>query len=335
MNGPSLRTPSHHASAIGLVAIVVAASFLAIPGVGLAQTPGAVRGLIVDAEGQAVAGARVVLTDHRDAGNRIRAETSADGRFAYGDLPAGFYTVTADKAELGGEVYRVRVRSGRTVEVNFTLSLGRRPAAWLSDRDEREALSDAFEAGVEASRAGDFETAVERFTQALALRPACVECHFNLAIAYRELSRLDAAEAAFRASLDIDPDYAAAYYGLAALYVELNRLDDAAEARGDATRIARARLAAGRAAAEKAVGEGLVLLDAGNLPDAEQRFRTAIELDVAYGPAYYWFGVTLVGQDRLNGAAEQFERYLSFDPSGEHASDARARLQEARRRDPS
>ena len=318
-----------------LISIVAVATLLVTPAVGLAQTTGAVRGLIVDAEGLAVAGARVVATDQRDASNRIRAETSADGRFTYADLPAGFYTVTADKAELGGEVYRIRVRSGRTVEVNFTLSPGRRPAAWLSDRAEREALSDAFDAGVEASRAGDFEMAVERFTQALALRPACVECHFNLAIAYKGLARLDEAEAAFRASLDIEPDYAAAYYGLAALYAQQNRADDAAEARGEATRIALARLAAGRAEAADAVDQGLAFLEAGNLPDAERRFKRAIEIDAAYGAAYYWLGMTLVRQDRPDAAAEQFERYLRFEPSGEHADEARDRLQTPRRRDPS
>jgi tetratricopeptide (TPR) repeat protein len=335
MIGPSVSSPSRSAGSTCLVSLVAAVSVLLLPVAGRAQTTGVVRGLIVDAQGQAVAGARVVATDQRDASNRIRAETSADGRFTYADIQSGFYVLTADKAELGGEAYRILVRSGRTVEVNFTLSPGRRGTVWPSDRREREALSDAFDAGVEASRDGDFERAVERFTQALALRPTCLECHFNLGVAYGELARLDESEAAFRASLVVDPNYAAAYYGLSALYSQQNRTEDAAEARSEATRIAITLLSAGRTEATNALSQGLAFLDADNLTDAEQRFRSAIDLDSTYGPAYYWLGMALIRQGRPDTAAEQFDYYLRFDPSGEHADEAWDQLQASRRSDPS
>ena len=318
-----------------LASVVTTAGLLAIPTGAAAQTTGAVRGLVVDADGQAVAAARVVVTGRRDPDARLETETSADGRFAYDSLATGFYTVTADKAELGGEAFRIRVRSGRTVEVSFTLSPDRRAAAWLVDQGGREALSNAFAAGVDANRERDFEMAVARFTQALALNSACVECHFNLGIAYGDLARFDEAEAAFRAALDIEPDYAAAYYGLAALYARQNRTADAARARGEANRIALERLAISRAEAADAVSRGITFLGADNVGDAQRWFEAAIELDPTYSPAYYWLGMTLLRRDRPDAAASHLERYLKLEASGEHAEDARDRLRTLRRPDPS
>ena len=287
---------------------------------------GVIRGTVVDQEGQVIGGARVVMTSLGTALARFEVETESDGRYAQTGLASGFYTVTAEKDELGSEVFRIRVRSGRTVDVNFALEPGRRVATWLSDVAGREELSRVFAAGVAANREGDFETAAERFTRTVELSSTCIECYFNLAVAYKELDRFAEAESAFRQAIDIKPDYAAAYYGLATIYVQLDRVEDAAAARGEANRIALEGLAAGRAQAEDAVSRGITFLEAGNVADAHRRFEEAVRNDHNYGPAYYWLGLSFLRQDRPDEAAREFTRYLGIEPNGEFSAETRQHL---------
>ena len=291
-----------------------------------AQTTGVVRGTVLDDLGQAVDGARVVVNLQGGAGVGFETETTSDGQFTQAGLASGFYTVVADKGELGSEVYRVRVREHRAVTINFLLERGRSLAPWLAAEGEREALAAAFVAGVVANRADSFEEAVAHFGRALDLNPSCVECHFNLGVTYAENGRFTEAEGAFRRALEVKPEYALAYYGLANIYAKQNRPDDAAAARGQANRIALTALAAGDAQAADAVSRGVTFLDAGNVSDARRRFEDALGRTPNFAPAHYWLGVTLsvLGETAL--AARELRQYLSLEPDGEHAEAAKEHL---------
>ncbi len=113
----------------------------------VAQTTGAIRGIVRNSEGQAVGAARVVVNRLGPGDTGVEIETEADGRFAHDGLESGFYTVAADKEGLGSESYRVRVRGGRTVAVNFLVESGRRVTSGLVD---------LFGAGVAARRTGTY-----------------------------------------------------------------------------------------------------------------------------------------------------------------------------------
>ena len=296
-----------------------------------AQTTGVIRGTVLDERGHAVDGARVVVHLQGGAGVRFETETTPNGQFTQAGLDSGFYTVVADKGELGSEIYRVRVRENRTVKINFLLERGRSLALWLAAEGEREALAAAFAAGVAAKRAGSYEEAVVQFGRALDLSPSCIECHFNVGVTYLETGRFTQAEGAFRRALEIKPDYAVAYYGLANIYAQQNRTDDAATARGEANRIALAALTAREAQAADAVSRGVTFLDAGNAGDARRRFEDALERTPNFAPAYYWLGVTLTELGETALAAQELRRYLSLEPDGEHAAEAKERLRELER----
>lgn len=299
-------------------------------GLAFAQQGGHIRGLVVDNEGFAIENATIVVSSQGDDAN-IEVQTGSDGRYTYGGLATGLYTITAVKDELGGEVFRIRVRDGQTVAVNFELEPGRRVAAYLSEAGEREALSRVFASGLEANRGGNFELAVEEFLRALEISPACIECHYNLAIAYSRLERLADAEMEFERVIILMPEYVAAYHGLSGILARQGRQDAAAEARSEANRIALEQLAAGQAMAENAVARGVTLLNAGSVADAVDRFEFAIGQNSNFAAAHYWLGVALQQLGRQPESQTAFERYLQIDPSGEHADDARQRLGDVRR----
>ena len=291
----------------------------------LAQTGGLVRGAVVDEQGGAVDGATVVVSGVGNAASR-EIQTSATGEYAYEGLPSGLYTIRAHRGDLGSEIFRIRVRDSQTVTVNFSLEPGRRAAAYLSEAGEREALAQVFSAGVAASRAGENERAAEQFSRALEISPACLECHFNLAVTYVQLGRLADAELQFQRAIVLRPDYVAAYYGLSDVYFRQGRDTEAAELRAEARQISVQRLETGRAQARDRVAQGLEFLNAGNLGGAIGQFEAAIELDQSFAAAHYWLGLAFQRSGLVPQSRSSLERYLQFAPDGEFADQTRQLL---------
>jgi len=308
-------------------ALTVAGLLLLHTNIALAQPGGAVRGVVVDEQGRPIAEAAVVVNSV-SADDTAETLTTHDGQYAYGGIAAGLYTITAVKDALGGEVFRIRVRNGRTVSVNFELAPGQRIADYLVEAGQREALSRAFASGVEASRSGDYAVAIDAFRSALDLSPTCMECHYNLAVAYTELRRFAEAELEFRGVLSLREDYAAAYYGLSSIYTRQGRDAEATQARSEANRLALERVAVGRAQAEDAVARGVTFFNAGNISDAIGRFETAAELDATLGLAHYWLGLALAQAGRDAPARSAFQRYLQLASDGEFAAEVRQRLED-------
>jgi cytochrome c-type biogenesis protein CcmH/NrfG len=302
---------------------VLAITVVLCPTSTTAQTAGTVHGTVSDRAGQPVSGATVSV--EAPSG---RHETSSDstGHFQHTDLPPGQYSVTAEKDALGGQVFRVLVHPGGSVDVRFVLEPGSTPAPWLRALPENRAGAAAFEAGVRANRAGDLEDAIAQFEAALRIIPTCVDCHFNIGVAYGRLERFEDAEASFREALRIRSDYAAAYYGLADIYSRQNRPEEAAAARGEANRIAVNSLAAGRVRAQDTLTRGIAFWNSGNVEDAVRQFRAALEADTTLVEPYYWLGLAYAASGDPDGATAAFSRYLRADPNGEHVDDATRRL---------
>ena len=182
---------------IHLRALAITGLLVVQVNIAAAQPSGAIRGVIIDELGRPIGEATVVVSGLSEA-NTEETQTTSDGQYAYSGITPGLYTITAAKDVLGSEVFRIRVRDSHTVSVNFELAPGQRVAAYLFEAGEREALSRAFTTGIEATRSDEYEVAVDAFNAALDLSPTCLECHYNLAIAYTNIGRFDDAEVEFQ-----------------------------------------------------------------------------------------------------------------------------------------
>lgn len=293
---------------------------------GAAQEAGTIRGRVLDQDGRPVVGAQIVVRRFGAGGDGRTLETTADGTYARSDVAAGLYTVTAGRDELNSDMFRIRVRAGRTVEVNLELAAGRRDAAWIAELGDLEAASRAFAAGLAANRAADYATAVAQFARAAERRPDCAECRYNLAVAYADLERFADAEAAFRQVLQIAPDYTAAHYGLASIFARQGRAADAAAARSEATRLALAQLAERRRQLQEELERGIARLNAGEVAGARAAFESLLRRDSSFPATHYWLAVSLLRSNDPDRAARALRRYLRLDGSGEHAASAREEL---------
>jgi tetratricopeptide (TPR) repeat protein len=198
-------------------------------------------------------------------------------------------------------------------------------------------LNDAFNAGMEGMNTKNYTAAVESFTKASQLDPAQVAVWSQLGEAYQKLAEtktgpeFDAniakALEAYQKSIELKPDDAGAHnnYALALgrakkfdqMQAELKKAADLDPANGG----------------KYYYNLGAMLVNTGQAPAAGEAFKKAIELTPTYADAYYQYGVTLIGQAKVDtatgkvtpvpGTVEAFQKYLELAPNGQWAQSAK------------
>jgi hypothetical protein len=164
----------------GVLALVLA---LAVCAPAVAQSTGMVKGRVVDAEGKPVADARITV-EFPAGGRKNETKTNAKGEYIQIGLVPGQYKVTATKDKVGTQMFEIRVRVGSPAELNFQLT----PSSGLSAEDVKKnaAVQASFTAGVEASKSGNHDAAIAKFTEAAALLPNCADCYYNIGFAHSQ-----------------------------------------------------------------------------------------------------------------------------------------------------
>jgi tetratricopeptide (TPR) repeat protein len=302
---------------------VVAALALAAPAV--AQSTGMVKGVVTDDKGQPVADAKITIEMSGGTGRRFELKSNKKGEYIQIGLNTGAYKITAEKDKLASAPMNVNVRVAQTAEAN--LVLGSAAAAGSKESAAKYAeLKKAFDEGVALSSAGKHAEAVEKFNAAAAINPACYDCYNNIGFGYSALKEWDKAEAAYKKSTEIKPDDAAAYSGLATVYNAQRKFDLAAEASAKATQLAGTIGASGGAggSADAQYNQGVILWNAGKIPDAKKAFEGAVAANPNHAEAHYQLGMALVNEGNMAGAATEFETYLKLSPEGPNAATAKS-----------
>jgi tetratricopeptide (TPR) repeat protein len=201
---------------------LAAAVVLALAAPAAAQT-GLVKGKVVGPDGKPVADAAISIEFVEGMSRKLTTKTDKRGEFVQLGLQSGGYRVTATADKLGSGFADVRVRVGNTAEVTITIS----PVPPGTD-PKMAALKLAFDEGVAASRAKDFDTAIAKFQAALAAQPACYECYYNIGFAYQQKKDEKQAEENWKKGLEQKADHAETLNALATLYNTQKRFDEAA-----------------------------------------------------------------------------------------------------------
>jgi tetratricopeptide (TPR) repeat protein len=296
---------------------------LALPAA--AQSTGMVRGVVKDATGKPVEGAKIMID--ADANNR-HFETKSDkkGEFVQIGLPPGAYKVGAEKDKDKAAPIPVSVRIGGGAPL--TLILGA-PAGGMSPEAmaKNAELKKTFEEGVAASRAGNHDAAIAAFTKAAELNTSCFDCYYNIAFSESQKKDYDKAEAAYKKAIELKADYAEAYNGLANVYNAARKFDQAAAASAKAMELSGAAGgAAGGGNADAMFNQGVILWNAGKIPEAKKQFEGAVAANPNHAESHYQLGMALVNEGNLAAAATEFETYLKLAPNGPNAATAKGIL---------
>jgi tetratricopeptide (TPR) repeat protein len=294
----------------------------------LAQSTGMVRGVVKDAAGKPVEGAKVNID--ADANNR-HFDTKSDkkGEFLQIGLAPGSYKVTAEKDKVvsAPSMVTVRIAAGNPI----TLVLGGGGGAGVSPEmaAKQAAMKKAFDEGVTASRAGNHDAAIAGFMAATELNPNCFDCYYNIAFSETQKKDYDKAEVAYKKAIELKADYAEAYSGLANVYNAQRKFDLAATASAKAMELsgsAPGALAGGGGNADAMFNQGVILWNAGKIPEAKKQFEGAVAANPNHAESHYQLGMALVNEGNLAGAATEFETYLKLAPAGPNAATAKGIL---------
>ena len=291
-----------------------------------AQSTGLVKGVVYDAQGQPVDGAKVNIDMTEGVNRHFETKTNKKGEFVQIGLPPGAYAVTAEKDKVASAPSPVRVSVGRPAETKLVLGAG---GAMTKESAAKNAeLKKAFEDGVTASRAGNHDEAIADFKKAADLNTGCFDCYYNMAYSYSQKKDWDAAEASYKKAIELKSDYAEAYNGLANIYNAQRKFDQAAEASKKAMELTTGAAGAGPTGgnADALFNQGVILWNAGKIADAKKQFEAAVAANPSHAEAHYQLGMALVNEGNLNAAAEQFDTYLKLAPSGPNAATAKGIL---------
>lgn len=308
---------------MALGAFVLSTSVLAATG--YAQT-GRIKGKVVDAENKPIEGATVVI-ESKEMNRKLTTKTDRRGEYSH-FLPPGPYAVTVTKDKLT-QTQETRVSLDER-ELNFELRSGGGGNLSADDRKKVEAemaaVKTAFEAGVAASNAGNFDEAIAKFNEVIVKMPKCPECYNNIGAIHMRRKEYDQAEASYKKALEANPNSGEAYLGLANVYNAQRKFDQATEASAQAQKLMGGGAAGGGGSAGAVFNQGVIAWNAGKIPDAQKLFEQAVSLDPKLADAHYWLGMANVNQGKLPEAVKAFDQYLQLDPKGQYAEQAKSML---------
>ncbi|HEV8208860.1 MAG TPA: tetratricopeptide repeat protein [Vicinamibacterales bacterium] len=308
------------------LALCAAVLSLALGSPAFAQSTGMIRGVVKDAAGKPVEGAKVNIDS--EANNR-HFDTKSDkkGEFLQIGLAPGPYKVTAEKDKVASAPTPITVRIASASPITLVLGGGGAGGASPEAAAKSAALKKTFEEGVAASRAGNHDAAIASFQAAAELNPNCFDCYYNIAYSESQKKDWDKAEVAYKKAIELKADYAEAYSGLANVYNASRKFDQAAAASAKAMELsgsAPGALAGGNA--DAMFNQGVILWNAGKIPEAKKQFEGAVAANPNHAESHYQLGMALVNEGNLAAAATEFETYLKLAPTGPNAATAKGIL---------
>jgi tetratricopeptide (TPR) repeat protein len=304
--------------AAGLLATAVVLAYAT----GAAAQTGMVKGKVTDAQGNPVEGAKVSIIQKGSKTGR-EVKTNKKGEFVQLGVFPGNYTISAVKED-GKASVDMPVSIGDNPDVLLQLShTGPSPEA----KAKADALQKIFDEGVAASKAGKYDDAIAKFTEAAGMVPNCADCYYNIGVSNALKQDLPAAETAYKKALELKPDHCDALSNLANIYNMEKKLDLALETTTKAGQCgagaAGAAAGGGGGNTNSLYNEGVILWNQGKYPEAKAKFEASAKADPNNAEAQYRLGMSDVNLGDMPGATAAFEAYLKAAPDGPHAAEVK------------
>ncbi len=329
---------------------------------------GAIQGKVTGEDGQPLQNAIVKIV-RNDIKGKYQTKTNKRGEYFHAGLPAGRSTNYSVTLEVDGRdidsVQNVVVPLGDPAQVNFDLALKKKQAEAIAaggltadqtrglsseQRQDLEkamkerqaqlaknkALSDSFNTGMEAMKANQFQTAVDSFVKAAELDPKQNAVWGQLAEAYSSLAGtktgaeqealLGKSIEAFQKAMELKPDDAAYHNNYGLVLVRAKKIPEAQAELEKAAQLDPTN------AGKYYYNMGAVMMNTGQMDAAGEAFKKAISISPNYGPAWYQYGLYLMGKAQIApdgkieppaGTKEAFDTYLKLEPTGANADSAR------------
>jgi tetratricopeptide (TPR) repeat protein len=338
----------------------------------MAQTA-SLEGEVKGEDGKPLQNALIKL-ERKDIKGSYKVKTNKKGQWFHAGLPLGTYDIMCEvDGKVVDTVKGVRTRLGDPLPINFDLSKQAAQRAAMEkaaatgqiteevsremSKEQREALekaakeraqamaknkelNDAFNAGMEALKAKNFQGSIEAFEKAAAIDPKQVVIYANMAEAYvgmagtktgdEQTAALNKGLEAYGKALEMKPDDAGMHNNYALALAKAKKYDEMQKELDKAASLDAPN--AGR----YYYNLGALLTNNGQLEPASVAFKKALDADPNYADAHYQYGLYLFSKATITadgktvpvpGTAESFQKYLSLKADGQFAEAAKGMLE--------
>ncbi|HWB82746.1 MAG TPA: tetratricopeptide repeat protein [Bryobacteraceae bacterium] len=288
-----------------------------------AQTT-AVEGNVIGEDGKPLAGAMVHLTRTDIKGN-YKVKTDKKGHYFYGGLPIGEYNIAVEvNGKEVASLNKVRTHPGDPLELPpFDLQAQAKQhqaqqAAAQQAAATGQAIPKEVERGMSAEQKAAYEKAVKEREDAMKKNKALNDA-FNTGLQALEAKNYDAAITSLKSASEMDPKQLAVWTHLADAYI----LSAASKTGADQQTAYQNGLDAYGKALELSPADagihnnyGLALVKAKKLPEAQAELNKAAELDPTNAAKYYFnLGAVLVNTGQNDAAGEAFKKAIAANPN--------------------
>jgi len=339
-----------------------------------------IEGIVKGADGKPVQGAQIQIVRTDIKGN-YPTKTDKKGHYIYTGLPMGMYTINVivDGKQVDSRP-QIHTSPSDTSVQNFDLAASQQAAnvqraavqqametGQISKDLERQLtpeqkkqleekmkqqeaamkknkeLNDAFNAGVAAQDAKQYDQAIDAFAKASEIGPDQMAVWAHLADAYMARGStktgadhdadMQKSIEAYGKALAIKPDDASLHNNYGRALSASNRMPEALAEMQKAAQLDPAN------ASRYFFNLGALLTNAGKGEEASQAFKKAIDSapeDPKNAESYYQYGISLMSKAQVSptdgkvvpapGTIEAFQKYLALAPTGPHAEDAKGML---------
>jgi len=336
-----------------------------------AQTT-SIAGEVKGEDGQPLKDAWIKI-ERKDIKGSYKVKTNKKGEYFHAGLPIGTYDVILEvDGKVRDQVKGVRTTMGDPKPVNFSLegqkkaqeSLAKAAATGtltkeqardmspeqkaqlekaMKDRQQamskNKELNDAFNAGMEALKAQQYDTAITTFTKASEMDPKQHVIWANLAESLMGAAKTKTGDEqkalmakgfdAYSKALELKPDDAGYHNNYALALAKGGKFPEAQAELNKAAQMDPPN--AGR----YYYNLGALLVNSQQLEPAGEAFKKAIEGDPNYADAYYQYGIYLISKAQTSadgkvtpvpGTKEAFQKYLELKPDGPYAESAKGMI---------
>jgi tetratricopeptide (TPR) repeat protein len=355
-------------------AALSAAGVLLFAAASFAQTS-SIEGDATGADGKPIVGVKCVVIDRKDIkGHYGPVKTDKKGHYFHAGLPLGTYKVSLldESGKTLDSVDNVRTKLGDPIVINLDAhkavaqqqqmqkaaeagqltkeqardmtpeqraEIEKQMESRKKELSKNKELMDAYNSGMTALQAKQYDQAVASLTKASEIDPKQVAVWSYLAEANVGLAKTktgpekDAALAkgleAYQKALELKPDDAAAHNNYALALAQGKKIP---EAQSELTKAAQLDPAK---AGQYYYNLGAVLVNTGQAEPACDAFKKAVDTDANYAEAQYQWGNCLFAKAQVTadgkvtpvpGTAEAFQKYLELAPAGPNAEAAKGML---------
>lgn len=314
-------------------AVLLVAGLLAAPAA--AQLPGGMFGLITDENGDPVPNVTITIKNPESPDFEQVVEGNKKGRYkihlANATVP---YSMTFSAPGFQTfSVNGVKITARKDTRKNFEMkSQAAAQAAAASgaaatggaDIDPGAAAKggavETFNKGVQATQAGDLDTAIMMFEAALEKDAELGMAHAALARVYLDKENHAKAAAAAEKAIALDADADSMQQVLYSSYSALGQSDKAEAA------LASLKSANPEAAGKNLYNQAAEHYNNGNMAEAKKGLEQLMTLDPDHAKGNYMLGIVYIGEGNNAGAKEKLEKFLALAPNDPDAATAKEML---------